>query len=78
MSDEKNRAEAILGCAEAQGRGPLARHIAFNTAMSAEDAKGMLSASAKVETAADREDAALQATIELVQVAGVRGYRAAQ
>ncbi|MCJ8322781.1 MAG: S49 family peptidase [Rhizobiales bacterium] len=37
----------ILGCEEAKGREVQANHIAFNTEMSAEDAKGMLGASAK-------------------------------
>lgn len=46
---EKAAAErigAILGCEEATGRESLARHLAFNTDMSAESAKATLAASA--------------------------------
>ncbi|MGH9929510.1 MAG: S49 family peptidase, partial [Pyrinomonadaceae bacterium] len=50
---ERTRISAIIGCEEAKGRGQLANHIAMNTDMSAEDAKGILASSAieaKVET----------------------------
>lgn len=40
-----DRIGAILNCEEAKGREALAAHIAFKTAMSADDAKGMLAAS---------------------------------
>lgn len=40
---ERSRISAILTAPEAENRSKLANHIAFNTNMSAEDAKGMLS-----------------------------------
>lgn len=40
----QKRIAAILDCEEAKGREAQARHIAFNTQISAEDAKGILSA----------------------------------
>lgn len=43
----QSRIRDIQACEEATGRESLARHIAFNTAMSAEDAKALLSASPK-------------------------------
>lgn len=46
-TEAKDRIGAILGCDEAKGREAQANHIAFNTDMSAEDAKGMLGASGK-------------------------------
>lgn len=45
----QTRIGAILGSAEAEGREAQAKHIAFNTSMSAEDAIAMLAASAKAE-----------------------------
>ncbi len=44
---ERDRVKAILGSEEAKGRTAQAHHIAFNTEMSAEDAKSMLASSAK-------------------------------
>lgn len=41
---ERERCLAITGCAEAKGKETLASHIAFNTNMTAEEAKGMLAA----------------------------------
>lgn len=46
-ADERTRIRAITGCDEAKGRDALASHIAFNTDMSVDDAKGMLAASPK-------------------------------
>lgn len=48
---ERTRISSIIGCEAAQGRQKLATHIAFNTQMSAEDAAGMLAASALESTA---------------------------
>jgi len=42
---ERTRMSAILACDEAKGREALAQHIAFNTAMTTDDAKAMLAAS---------------------------------
>jgi len=42
---ERTRMQGILTCEEAKGRGKLANHIAFNTTMSVDDAKGMLAMS---------------------------------
>ncbi len=50
-TDERARIKAITGSEEAKGRDTLANHIAFNTDMSVDDAKGMLSASPKAEPA---------------------------
>ncbi len=56
-ADTKARIKAITTCDEAKGREALAEHIAFNTEMSAEEAKTMLAASPKVEAkAADEND----------------------
>ncbi len=44
---ERTRIAAITGSDEAKGRSQLASHIAFNTAMSADDAKKLLAASPK-------------------------------
>lgn len=43
----QERISAILSCEEAADRSKLAHHLAFNTAVSVEDAKGMLKASAQ-------------------------------
>ena len=43
---ERTRMQSILTCEEAKGRSKLANHIAFNTTMSVDDAKGMLAVSA--------------------------------
>lgn len=44
---ERDRISGILASDEAQGRGQMAKHIAFNTAMSPDDAKAMLAAAPK-------------------------------
>lgn len=41
---ERERCMGITGCAEAKGKETLASHIAFNTSMSVDEAKGMLAA----------------------------------
>lgn len=41
---ERERCMGITGCDEAKGKEALASHIAFNTSMSVEEAKGMLAA----------------------------------
>jgi hypothetical protein len=46
-SAERTRVQGILQHAEAQGRGKLANHLAFNTSMSVEDAAAMLAAAEK-------------------------------
>ena len=46
---ERERVKAITGCEEAKGREQLAAHFAFETAMSAEDAKKALAASPKAD-----------------------------
>ena len=46
-SDERARIKAIQGCEEAKGRESLAAHLAFETSMSAEEAKALLAASPK-------------------------------
>lgn len=43
---ERARVQGIMTCEEAKGRSTLANHIAFNTTMSVEEAKGMLAVSA--------------------------------
>jgi len=48
--NERERISTILGCDEAKNRQALAKHIAFNTDMAADDAKAMLSASAEEPT----------------------------
>jgi signal peptide peptidase SppA len=45
------RIEAILSCDEAAGRDALARHLAFKTKMSADDAKALLAVSPKESAA---------------------------
>lgn len=44
---EQQRIAAILGCDEAEGRETLAKHLAFNTSLSADEAATMLAASEK-------------------------------
>jgi ClpP class serine protease len=46
-SDERARIKAIQGCDEAKGRESLAAHLAFETSMSADEAKKLLAASPK-------------------------------
>lgn len=48
----QERISGILSCEEASGRTKLANHLAFNTSVSVEDAKGMLKASAEDKPAA--------------------------
>lgn len=48
---ERQRMSGIMGCDEAKGREQLANHIAMNTNMSVEDAKGMLSAAPLAQAA---------------------------
>lgn len=57
-ADTKARIKAITACDEAKGRESLAEHIAFNTSMSADDAKAMLAASPKAEAEAEETDPA--------------------
>lgn len=49
---ERERIAAITGCDEAKGKTALANHLALNTEMSVEDAKGILAASASEQAAA--------------------------
>jgi hypothetical protein len=49
---ERSRISAILGSEEAKGRSELAQHMAFETEMSADDAKKMLAKSPKEGAAA--------------------------
>lgn len=46
---ERARIGAILGCDEAKGREAMANHIAFKTASTVDDAKGLLAAAPKAE-----------------------------
>lgn len=46
---ERARIQGITSCEEAKGRESLASHLAFNTTMSAEDAKVLLAAAPKAE-----------------------------
>ncbi|QPB11459.1 head maturation protease [Providencia phage Kokobel1] len=50
---EQARIKGILNCEEAKGRESLANHIAFNTSMSEEEAKGMLLATPVAEAKAE-------------------------
>lgn len=50
-SAERTRVQGILQHAEAEGRGKLANHLAFNTSMSVEDAGAMLAAAEKEQGA---------------------------
>ncbi|QJU56832.1 hypothetical protein HL653_02640 [Sphingomonas sp. AP4-R1] len=77
MSADRTRIDAILGCAEAKGREAQANHIAFNTNMSLTEARGLLSASGRALSAAEKEEHDLQSTLALVRSAGVPGYRTA-
>lgn len=49
---ERERCSAILGCEEAKGNSTLANHLAFNTQLSVDEAKGMLAASVPATAAA--------------------------
>jgi signal peptide peptidase SppA len=51
-TSERTRISAILGSEEAKGRSTQAQHLAFETEMSADDAKKMLAKSAKESAAA--------------------------
>ncbi len=61
---ERTRIAGITGCAEAEGRGSLAQHIAHNTEMSMEDAQKMLAAAPREAAVAaapvNRLDAAME------------------
>ena len=48
---ERERCAGILNCEEAKGNSTLANHLAFNTQLSVDEAKGMLTASAPVAAA---------------------------
>ena len=48
---ERERCAGILNCEEAKGNSTLANHLAFNTQLSVDEAKGMLNASAPVAAA---------------------------
>lgn len=50
---EKDRIKAILSCDEAKDRADLANHLALNTDLSVEDAKGILAASPAAGAAAE-------------------------
>jgi ClpP class serine protease len=54
-SDERVRIKGIQGCDEAKGREGLAAHLAFETSMSADQAKALLAASPKA-TGEDKAD----------------------
>lgn len=58
---ERTRISAILGCEEADGREALAKHLAFNTSMSLDDAKGMLAAAEKKSASAPAAEPASDA-----------------
>jgi ClpP class serine protease len=49
---ERARVQGILACAEAEGRGELANHFAFNTSMSVDDAKAAMAVAPKAAAAA--------------------------
>ncbi len=49
---ERARISGIQSCEEAKGREALASHLALNTSMSVDEAKGILSASPKATAAA--------------------------
>ncbi len=55
QADERSRIKGIMSCDEAQGRGELANHLAFETSMSVDDAKGILAAAPKATTAQSKE-----------------------
>lgn len=59
---ERDRCQGITGCAEAKGKEALATHIAFNTSMSVDEAKGMLAAAPVGTVAAAAPAAAAPAT----------------
>ena len=51
---EKARVSGILNCEEAKGKGKLANHLALNTDMSLDVAKGLLTAAAPEQAATDK------------------------
>jgi signal peptide peptidase SppA len=55
--DQKARIKAITTCEEAEGREALAKHLAFDTDMSAEAAQKMLAVAPKAEAKAPNTDA---------------------
>lgn len=62
---ERARMSAILSCEEAKGREALANHLALNTEMSVEDAKGVLAAAgpaAPAKAAANPFETAMEQT----------------
>lgn len=69
---ERARISAILASEEAKGREGLAQHIAFNTAMSTDDAKAMLTASPVTAAAAPAAPVAKTAE-ELAAEAAAKG-----
>lgn len=65
------RIGGIMSCDEAAGRATLAQHLAFKTAMSVDEAKVLLSVSAK-EVTATAPAAGAAATTEQTAVAGTK------
>ncbi|HWK55370.1 MAG TPA: S49 family peptidase [Hyphomicrobiales bacterium] len=70
---ERARVQAILGSDEAKGKGKLAEHLAFQTSMTADEAKAMLSMAAE-EASAN----ALSPLSQAMQQAGTPGVTANQ
>ena len=60
---ERTRIQAIKALPEAEGKSRMADHLALNTDLSVEDAKGILSAAA-AETAAVTQTAAVTAPVD--------------
>lgn len=69
--DQRQRIKGILGAPEAEGRADLAQHLAFETDMSADDARAILARAPKEVAAAaapGAEFAAVMASVENPQV----------
>ena len=66
---ERERIAGITGCEEAKGRSSLANHLAFNTSMSLEDAKGMLAVAGKDAAAAPAAPVAATNALEQAMAA---------
>lgn len=61
---ERDRIQGILGHANAEGRGKLANHLAFNTSMSLEDAADMLAAAEQEVSDSIQSETALDAVMD--------------
>lgn len=67
QADERTRIKGIMSCAEAEGRGELANHLAFETNMSVDEAKGILASAPKAAAQPQEHSSASDAFSQAMQ-----------